>query len=351
MGGGVLTYLTQLCNNLNNKYEIIILYGVRNQTPDNLNALFSKNITLVRSKYLKRSISLKNDIRACIELQKNINKYMPDIVHLNSSKAGAVGRLVKICNFSSLKNVSFIYTPHGYSFQMKDTSIVKRILFLFIEIFLGKLNTKTVACGEGEYKSSRKISSNSYYINNCVDYNNTASPYVTFHKNIVFYTVGRITDQKNPKLFNDIALNNKDIKFVWIGDGPQRHLLNSNNVHVTGWVNHNHMINMINEFDFFILCSKWEGLSISLLEAMANGKVCFASNIIGCKEVIQDNINGFLFNDLEDFQYKIDNLDKKDLRKISEQSVGTIRKKYSLSNFIDQYDSLYTSLINQNGRY
>lgn len=345
MGGGVLTYLAQLCNNIDSKYEIVILYGMRDQTPNNLNEFFPDDVTLIISKYLKRNISIKNDYKAFEEIKKTVYQLRPDIVHLNSSKAGAIGRLVKLFNFVKFKNISFLYTPHGYSFQMKDCSVLKIFFYFIIEFLLGKLNTKTVACGKGEYNLARKISKNCIYINNCVDYNKLNQNYhLDLKANKTFYTVGRITNQKNPKMFNEIALHNPEINFVWIGDGPNRDLLSAKNIFVTGWITQKQMMNLVREFNFFVLCSKWEGLPLSLLEAMSMGKICFVSNITGCKEVIEDGVNGFIFDTVKNINSKIENVNEIKLKEISDLSMKTIKDNYSISRFIDQYDRMYSSL-------
>src|SRR5690606_34200058 len=48
--------------------------------------------------------------------------------------------------------------------------------------------------------------------------------------------------------------------------------------------------------DIFVLNSEFEGLSNSLLEAMACGLPCIASPASGTVDLIEDNINGFLID-------------------------------------------------------
>jgi glycosyltransferase involved in cell wall biosynthesis len=56
-------------------------------------------------------------------------------------------------------------------------------------------------------------------------------------------------------------------------------------------------------FDIFIFPSLWEGLSISLIEAMASGRCILASDIHANKELITDNENGLLFNTTDPDEY------------------------------------------------
>lgn len=50
------------------------------------------------------------------------------------------------------------------------------------------------------------------------------------------FTLGRISVQKNSRLFNEIALKLPKLKFLWIGDGELRSELTAPNITVTGWL-------------------------------------------------------------------------------------------------------------------
>lgn len=340
MGGGILTYLIDLCNALCKDYEITILYGVREQTPHDLRRLFDKNIELVRIKNFQRSLNLKSDFKSYEEIKEHIESVNPDVVHLNSSKAGALGRILKILHFRKLKNTQFYYTPHGYSFLMGNESKLKKIFYYSIEKFLSHFNTVTVACGKSEYDYAYSLNKKSIYVNNGVDINKIDSLNSSndLDKNI-FYTVGRIDNQKNPMLFNEIALHHPEIKFVWIGDGPLRHLLNAKNVSISGWLDHEKVISTVSNYANFIMTSKWEGLPIALLEAMAMGKNCFVTNVEGNKDVINE-YNGYKFSSVEEFDSELYQLKKKNFPK-GKQARNDVEINYSKDSFISNYKRIY----------
>lgn len=338
-GGGVFSYLQLLSNKLSSKYDIYILYGVREQTPINLKDLFNEGVHLIEIDSFSREINLKKDIRSYCAVKKYIDEIKPNVVHLNSSKAGALGRIVKIFHFRKYRNIKFFYTPHGYSFFMENASKIKKNIFYFIEKTLGNFNTTTISCGKGEYNEAKKIGSNSTYINNCVDLSYIDSFKCNRKMEDVFYTVGRISEQKNPILFNKIAQSNPSKKFVWIGDGPLRSNLTATNIEVVGWIPRDQVMSKVKCYSNFILTSSWEGLPISLLEAMAMRKNCFVTNVTGNKEVINDD-NGYKFNDLDEINYIIKNFSNKPKKK------GTIarhdiEKYYSEDKFIKSYISIY----------
>ena len=92
-GGGVFTFLVELSNSMSEDYEIVIAYAKRNQTPENFKEYFNKNIKFIEVKNFTRSIGIK-DFKACKEVKQIIKQENPDIVHMHSSKAGIIGRLV-----------------------------------------------------------------------------------------------------------------------------------------------------------------------------------------------------------------------------------------------------------------
>lgn len=344
LGGGILSYLTLLCNELVEKgNHVTILYGVRKQTPEDLTKYFNEKVNLILIKNFQRSVSLSKDIAAYNEVKQHIVQINPDIVHLNSSKAGAIGRILKFLNFRKLKEVKFFYTPHGYSFLMGNENFLKIKIYYLIESVLGKLNTVTIACGIGEYGYARKIDKKSKFVNNCVDidYIDSFNNKKDHTESSSFYTVGRISEQKNPMLFNSIALNHPNINFIWIGDGPMRSQLTSSNIDIKGWLPNSEVIKLIQQYNNFILTSKWEGLPIVLLEAMASYKECFVTNVSGNSEVINED-NGYLFNTVEDFDEIYNNfLKNKSVRK-GKVAREYVENFYSKEKFIDGYLDIYS---------
>lgn len=158
-------------------------------------------------------------------------------------------------------------------------------------------------------------------------------------------TSGRVSFQKNPKLFNDIAEYFKNIKFTWIGSGELESELKSENIEVTGWKDKDELIKILNDSDIFMLTSFGEGLSVSLIEAMALKKICIVSNVIGNKEVIINGKNGFVCNNLEEFINVISLIQKGkfDLNEISENGFNDVLEKYNTKIMCEEYSKIYRS--------
>ena len=106
-------------------------------------------------------------------------------------------------------------------------------------------------------------------------------------------TVGRLAIAKNHRLFLDMAKNiidksdNKDIKFLIVGEGALRdelkrysqHLGIESKVVFTG--QKNDVSDLLQMIDVFVLSSNWEGLSNAIMEAMASGLPCVVTDVGG----------------------------------------------------------------------
>ena len=346
-GGGVYNFLVDLLNNTIDEFDITVIYALRPQTPDNFINDFDKRIKFIHSKYMTRSIGL-NDLKAFFEIKKIIKNENPDIVHCHSSKAGLLTRLA-----INTKKIKTFYTPHGYSFLMEDSSKLKRFIYKSIEK-IGTLNHSViVACSKGEYEESLKLTKRATYVSNGVNLE-ILRKYIPDKikqidtNNLTFVTTGRVSYQKNPELFNNIAESFPEIKFIWVGTGDLENRLTSKNIEITGWKNRDELMEILNKSDVFILPSLWEGLPISLLEAMALKKTCIVSNVIGNRDVISNENNGFVCNNLNEFIGVIKNIqyNKYNLEKISENAFNDIKNVYNTEVMCKKYCNIYKGEMN-----
>lgn len=157
MGGGVFTYIVDLGNELVKEFDMYIAYGIRRQLPNDYVRYFDKKIHLIQVESFERSINPARDLRAFYEIRMIASDIKPDVIHLHSSKAGAIGRVAFHGYKADGKNVPLFYTPHGYSFLMKNHSAPKRFAYRLIEMLCGKMNCTTISCGAGEHQESLKL--------------------------------------------------------------------------------------------------------------------------------------------------------------------------------------------------
>jgi glycosyltransferase involved in cell wall biosynthesis len=96
--------------------------------------------------------------------------------------------------------------------------------------------------------------------------------------------------------------------------------------------------------DIFILPSQSEGMPNALLEAMACGLACIATNVGGVPDVIRHEINGIIINygdnkELEDAIWKLINNEYMRI-KIGEQALMLIKSNYSIEIVAKEYEAL-----------
>ena len=235
--GGVYSFLSNLTNELN-KEEYIVIYGVnRDNTPNNFKEKFPSNTQFIPWKSASRNLNPLKDIKALWELYTILKRIENiDIIHLHSSKAGFLGRIV---SFLLGKSKKTIYTPHAISFLRLDVSPKKRKIFIWMEKFASFFGGKIVACSQSEKEAIEEQGiKNVTFINNGIKPLEIEKKVNTSDK-ITIISVGRLSIQKNPKLFNDIALefiDNPNIQFIWCGDGELKSELTSPNIKCTGWI-------------------------------------------------------------------------------------------------------------------
>jgi len=342
MGGGVFSYIVDLSSKLVDSFDLYIAYAIRQQTPSDYKKYFDMRVHLIEVQNFTRSVNVKKDFKAFFEIKRIAKEINPDIIHLHSSKAGVLGRWT----FNGRK-LPIFYTPHGYSFLMGDCGKIKRIVYRFIEKLSAKRYCTTISCSEGEHKETLKLTKCAVYVDNGINIESLQKLIDSVGKSkehpFTVYTLGRICYQKNPAQFNKIAEKMPGVRFLWIGDGELKHQLVAPNIIITGWVKRIEALKLAQSADVFILTSLWEGLPISLLESMYMKKLCIVSNVIGNHDVIQNDINGYVCDSVEQFVNAIERYEEAE--KLVECAYASIQTHYNTSIMANQYRNIYDSAL------
>lgn len=350
MGGGVFTYIVDLANQLVERYDMYIAYAVRSQTPEDYREYFDSRIHLIEVNNFTRSVRSYKDIKAFFELRKIVKEVKPDIIHFHSSKAGVLGRWAL-----NGKKKPMFYTPHGYSFLMADNGWMKRIVYKMIEIVSAKRMCTTISCSEGEHQETLKLTKRAVCVNNGINVSDLEKLISSNRCNVdidhmfTVFTLGRICNQKNPVLFNKIAEAMPDIHFIWIGDGELRNELSASNIEISGWMNRKEALKKALAADMFILTSLWEGLPMSLLEAMYMKKPCVVSDVIGNHDVIHNGNNGFVCNAVSEFVASIRIVKDGKVDDLVDAAYHDILHIYNTAIMAEKYNSIYLNSLRNLG--
>lgn len=335
---GVYAIVRDIACNLDpEQFTILFLHSLRPDSPKTYEQDFKQpHISL---QYVPMG-SLKDYISAVSTIRKVIRTFNPEVIHLHSSKAGVLGRVAAKGVFSQ----TLLYSPHGFSFLRTDVHPWKQKVFLTLEILADRYkHAKIIAVSEGEREEALRVTSDTLVINNFIDTSLFNTSGETPENTVV--TTGRIAPQKNPQLFNAIAQRMPEVAFLWVGDGPQRSELTASNITITGYVPRLDAIAHVTKSTLYLQTSLWEGMPVSILEAMAVGIPVVASDIIGNRDLIQPGVTGYLCNSSEQsafVEHITELLSNKSLREeMGLQSRSVINQKYDIYKAIEHYALLY----------
>ena len=180
--------------------------------------------------------------------------------------------------------------------------------------------------------------------------------YTTREKEVV--AIGRLSPEKNFDLLIEVfsQLKNTDYVLSIYGDGPSKKYLSNlivclnmeERIFLKGKVPR--VVDHIKSADIFVLLSKHEGMPNALIEAMAMGLACIATDVPsrGCRAIIQHGKNGLLipvqdkeslFNAL--MYYITNKVDKESIQK----EALNIRKTNNKDIIIPQWINYIKSIV------
>lgn len=328
--GGAQMVLALLANaQVQQGYDVTVVSGPGDGT---LLKWLDKGVKFVKCSSLQRALSFGKDIHAYKELRAIYKQLQPDIVHLHCSKVGTLGRLA----FPKRKTV---YTVHGFEG-------VEFFLYKPIEWFLQFRCAALVGVCEQDIKDMAKanITRNVHYIFNGIrpqEKKELSWPVPdSYQKSIL--CVARLSAQKNHKLFFEVARLLPEYAFVWIGNAEPVLEPYPENVFFLGTIPSASQYCQL--CDLFILPSNYEGLPMTVIEAMSYGKPVVASNVGGVAEIVRTDVNGYaLSNDSHLFVQKISYiLENADVyKKMSINSKEIFEKELSSEIMANKYIELY----------
>ena len=349
-GGGVFAYVSQLCNDMCEEFDVYLAYALRPQTPKNYQEALDKRVHLIEVKNFGHLKSLSKDIALIKELRQIEAEVQPDVIHLHSSIAGGIGRIA----FKGVRN-KVVYTPHGYAhILMGEPNSMKCKAYRTMEKILGnRANCITLTCCESEDEEAKKFAKRTAYVETGVNLKDLSGSLdgIVSQKNDQFtvYTLGRTCIQKQPWLFNKIAKAVPEAKFVWIGGGELDHQLDAPNLEHISWKPRKEALALGKGADVFILCSLGEAIAMSLIENMFMGKLIMVSNKMGNKSVIKDGVNGYVCDTVEDYAKHIREAMKDYPQHLCDQAVRDVQTIYNTGTMAKKFVQFYHDAID--GKY
>jgi glycosyltransferase involved in cell wall biosynthesis len=242
------------------------------------------------------------DLAGLAKLAFLARRSLPSIIHCHSSKGGVLGRIAAV-----LVDLPVVYTPHAY-YGMSGRAGIKTTLFNQVERLLARIG-QTINVSEDEALFARGVigvnPSRQSVIPNAVD-TKVFKPAAEDEKqrlrlakglprdSVVVGTLGRLSYQKDPltlyRAFEMVARHHANLYLAHLGAGEL-----ANNCQ--GWIDQSGLSSRILRMDYspepsdfyraldaFVLSSRYEGLSLAVLEALATNLPLVLTDVLGNRD-------------------------------------------------------------------
>lgn len=353
--GGASQYVYDLC-----KYEmkkgnkVYLAVGSKGELSKKVEELGCK-VYIIDS--VKRNIDPINDMKSIFTVRRLIKDLTPDIVHLHSSKAGVIGRIA--CRNLD-PHIKVIFTVHGWAFTDGIPSETKKRIYRMVEKIVSPLTNLFICVSFFDKRIGLRDKVLSKNSNVVVIHNGAPEPSREFvnhsvHQPIRFVMTARFSNQKDQmsliRAAKNLPINQYQISFV--GDGPNlvecKRLVDelglTSSIKFCGF--QRNVPPFLKENDVYVLTSHYEGLPLSVIEAMSYGMPIIASDVGGNEELIKNKENGFLVHNVEELtkslSFFINNPDK--IRKMGEKSYSLYKNEFKLESRLEEIDKAYDNLL------
>ena len=366
--GGAQVYVQTLAKAGKSFGNEIIVATNKNNDKYLRSMLEASSIKIWPLEHLVQPISPWQDILAIFELAKLYQNTKPNIIHLNSSKAGVIGTLAAI--LARINGIKFrlIYTAHGWVFN-EPMSRFKQWFYIFLESFTAIFKDKIICVSQYDRQIGleRKIAPSGKLV---AIHNGIATDEIKFlaradscntlgltesNDGLILGTISNFYPAKGLvyllpalKILLDQGV---DCHLVIIGEGALRSEIEKQiqNLKLTGRVilagRKNNAPQYLKAFDIAVIASVKEGLPYFPLEAMAAGLPMVATRVGGLPEIIIDNETGLLAEpaNANSLAEKIRLLaENKNLRQdFGQAGLARVIKDFSQKEMIEQTFAVY----------
>lgn len=349
--GGAEKFVIDLCNELSKKHEVII-YSLFNVTDS---MLFVDNISN-NIKVVTFNKKLGLDFSIFFKLIKSLNTDKPDIVNTHLQ-----GLFYSSLSVMFLKT-KYFHTVHNVA--TKEVNVVYRfihkILFRFLSVNPISISNEVLKSVQYVYgdifrtlinNGSKKLSTTSLlnFVKEEID------SYKNSKDTVVFTSIGRITTVKNHLLLlntiNKLSASGRDVLLLIIGKdtSPDQKVKKSlmqqslPNVRFLGLKSN--ISDYLKYSNAFCLSSLYEGLPISLLEALSLGVIPICTPAGGIVDVIDDGVgflsDGFGVDDYSNAFNEFLNLTDFERSQMQNNCIKLFEENYSISICADNYITTY----------
>jgi len=271
------------------------------------------------------------------KIRKHLLQTKPDIVHTHLFAGDFWGKIgAKLAGIKCI-----ISTEHNVNISegfMKDT------IKTFTNTFTKKIIAVSGAVKKYTIKKYKTSADKIDVIYNGIDLSRFHFKIPDFDKEkIILGSVGRLTEQKGHRYLID-AFEKIIEKFpqaeLWIvGEGELKEKLQTQieklklAEHVKLLGTRRDIPEILTQFDVFVMPSLWEGLGITVIEAMVTGLPVIASGVDGLRELIEDGETGILVE-----SKNAESLAEAIMKLLEDQSLAISLGKNAKQEIVENFD-------------
>jgi glycosyltransferase involved in cell wall biosynthesis len=349
-GGGVFTSLTRLSTALAQRgHEVHLAYSRRGETPEDGARHVGPGV-LLHEMQLARALDPAADVRGLFAVRRLVARIDPDVLHLHSSKAGVLGRVVARL---AGRQATTLYSPRGLSFLQENHSERARWLYEVIERASARLGGTIVACSASERDIIERVIGPPHVtlVENAVDVDAIPPRRPRDDGTVRIGIVGRITYARNAGLFAEMSqkLRAPGVRFLWVGGGDEEaaSALVAAGVTVTGWMPRREALEAMRELDIYLHPSRWEGMPVALIEAQVCGLPAVATDVVGNRDVIVEGESGFLCRSPAGLLASLERVVREPVLRLQmgARARALALQRFNLNRLVDELEALYRDAV------
>ncbi len=303
-------------------------------------------------------VSSRFSTTALTSLCKLIKERKIDIIHTHGYKSDILG--VVAAKLTGIKSIS---TPHGFGehndFKLRAYISIGKYCLRFFDRTVPlsqQLVDEVIEAGVPESKVT--------FIRNAVDLKEVEQYRLKESKKdhlaqLKIGYIGQMIQRKNIDhildIFNEVWLKNNNTQLLLLGDGKESERLqtyagtlpSAEAISFLGF--RNDRLDLLSQFDLFVMTSSDEGIPRCLMEAIAMGVPVAAYNIPGIDQLVKHKETGLLadYGDKDVLKDSWQRLlsDKSYAQDLAEKGRQFVNDVYSGQRMADEYAALYQALL------
>ncbi|MEM9337080.1 MAG: glycosyltransferase, partial [Patescibacteria group bacterium] len=361
--GRAQRYVFDIATNLPPEFEPVVMLGGDGELK---HKLLEHHIKVISIPGLQRDISFTKELLASAHIYKIIKQEKPDILHVNSSKAGGIGALLGRTAFIP----RIIFTAHGWAFN-EDRSLISKILIKYLHWLTVVLSHHTIAVSRAIYEQMDwpGVQNKMVVIYNgrsavahltkeearqsLVEHNPTLQQYLD---DLWTGTIAELHPIKRHDLMIEavkrLTESGHIVRHIIIGGG-ELHTELEKKIAAADLREHIFLLGPIHEaasllkaFDIFTLTSRSEALAYTAVEAAQAERPMVVSNVGGLPEVVINEETGLIFT--SDSVYELTKqlerlITTPELRATLAAQAYERSKTFSLDRMIEKTLTLYSA--------